>query len=153
MTQMMIIKRNDELYSEVPRHWIRVQLVPSKTTTDLMFLQLAGVCIYLMYSARADIDTDVAVIINDIYIYVYIYIFGVYTSVHVCVISRHLGPLLLRWFNFNHNMDRLIYPLQIRVEITYTFPNCNGVTVEVMALISNLIPHFTGHVIVYPCQG
>ena len=36
-------------------------------------------------------------------------------------------------------------------EITYPFPNFNDTTVEVKELISNLIPHFTGHVITYPC--
>ena len=36
-------------------------------------------------------------------------------------------------------------------EITYPFPNFNGCTVEVWERISNFIPHFTGHVITYPC--
>ena len=33
--------------------------------------------------------------------------------------------------------------------ITYPFPNFNGVTVEVWEWIINFIPHFTGHVIPY----
>ena len=36
-------------------------------------------------------------------------------------------------------------------EITYPFPNFNGATVDVWEWISNFIPHFTGHVITYPC--
>ena len=36
-------------------------------------------------------------------------------------------------------------------EIAYLFPNFNGVTVEVWEWIHNFIPHFTGHVITYPC--
>ena len=36
-------------------------------------------------------------------------------------------------------------------DITYLFPNSNGWTVEVWEWISNFIPHFTGHVITYPC--
>ena len=36
-------------------------------------------------------------------------------------------------------------------EITYPFLNFNGATVEVWEWISNFIPHFTGHVITYPC--
>ena len=34
-------------------------------------------------------------------------------------------------------------------EITYSFLNFNGATVEVWEWISNFIPHFTGHVIEY----
>ena len=36
-------------------------------------------------------------------------------------------------------------------EITFTFPNFNGETVEVWELISNIVPHCTGRVITYPC--
>ena len=36
-------------------------------------------------------------------------------------------------------------------EITSPFPNFNGCTVEVWEWISNLIPHITRHVIIYPC--
>ena len=36
-------------------------------------------------------------------------------------------------------------------EITYLFPNFNDVTIDVWVWISNFIPHFTGHVITYPC--
>ena len=36
-------------------------------------------------------------------------------------------------------------------EIIDLFPNFNGVTVEIWEWISNLIPHITKHVIIYPC--
>ena len=36
-------------------------------------------------------------------------------------------------------------------EITYWFPNFSGATVEVLKWISSFIPHFTRHVITYPC--
>ena len=36
-------------------------------------------------------------------------------------------------------------------EIIYPFPNFNGCTVEVWEWISNFIPHFTRHMIAYPC--
>ena len=36
-------------------------------------------------------------------------------------------------------------------EITYSFLNFNGATVEVYEWISNIIPHFTWRVITYPC--
>ena len=36
-------------------------------------------------------------------------------------------------------------------EITYPFPNFNGGTVEVCEWTSNFMPHFTVHVITYPC--
>ena len=36
-------------------------------------------------------------------------------------------------------------------EITYPFPNFEGATVEVWEWISYFIPHFTEHVITYPC--
>ena len=36
-------------------------------------------------------------------------------------------------------------------ENTYPFPNFSGCTVEVWKWINNFIPHFTVHVIIYPC--
>ena len=36
-------------------------------------------------------------------------------------------------------------------EITCPFPNFNGGAVEAWEWISNFIPHFSGHVITYPC--
>ena len=35
--------------------------------------------------------------------------------------------------------------------INYPFPNVNGATIEVWEWKVNLTPHFTGHVITYPC--
>ena len=49
--------------------------------------------------------------------------------------------------NFNPSMDNN----HIHYDITYLFPNFNGVTVEVCEWISNFIAHFTKHVITYPC--
>ena len=39
---------------------------------------------------------------------------------------------------------------QVYDEITYTFPNFIGTTIEVWEWIINFIPHFTGHMITYP---
>ena len=36
-------------------------------------------------------------------------------------------------------------------EIIYSFPNFNGAPVDIWEWISNFIPHFTEHVITYPC--
>ena len=36
-------------------------------------------------------------------------------------------------------------------KITYTFPKVNDANLDVWKWIWNLIPHFTGHVITYPC--
>ena len=36
-------------------------------------------------------------------------------------------------------------------EIIHPFPNINSCTVEVWEWMINFIPHFTGHVITYPC--
>ena len=41
--------------------------------------------------------------------------------------------------------------LRIWDEITYTFSNFNRTTIEVLEWMSNFIPHFTGHMITYPC--
>ena len=40
---------------------------------------------------------------------------------------------------------------KVRVEVTYSFPNFTGATVEVWECMNYFIPHFTGHVITYPC--
>ena len=54
------------------------------------------------------------------------------------------GPPLLTWIS-----NCIHY--KAWDEITYPFPNFNSATVEVWEWISNFIPHFTGHVITYPC--
>ena len=53
-------------------------------------------------------------------------------------------PLLLTWLSnyIHYNMWN---------KITYPFPNFNSTVIEVWKLISNFIPHFTGHVVTYPC--
>ena len=63
---------------------------------------------------------------------------------------RPLGPLLLKWFNLNPSISNFIHH-KVWDEITNPFPNFNSATVEVWEWISNLISHFTGHVITYPC--
>ena len=37
-------------------------------------------------------------------------------------------------------------------EITYSFPNFNGCTIEIWELIRNVIPHYIMDVITYPCK-
>ena len=62
--------------------------------------------------------------------------------------TAYLSGLFLTWIsswigNYSH--------YKMWDEITYPFPNFNGVTIEVWEWISNFIPHITGHVITYPC--
>ena len=71
MTQMMITKNNDDLYSEVRRHWIHADLFPSETNYRSNVPAVGrSMNIYLMYSVRADIDTDVPVIRDDLYTHI-----------------------------------------------------------------------------------
>ena len=42
-------------------------------------------------------------------------------------------------------------PSKVLDEITYTFPNFNGVAVEVLESMRNLIPQFTMDLIIYLC--
>ena len=59
------------------------------------------------------------------------------------VAADSLGPIKLIWNTF-----------KVWDEITYPFPNVNGVTgatVEIWEWIRNFIPHFIGQVITYPC--
>ena len=65
-------------------------------------------------------------------------------------------PPLLTWINFN--LRALIptwrsndMPHKVWDEITYPFPNVNGTTVEFWVWIRNFIPHFTSHLVTYPC--
>ena len=46
-------------------------------------------------------------------------------------------------------MDYIHY--KVCDEIIDPFPNVNGYTIEVWEWISDFIPHFTWHVITYPC--
>ena len=58
------------------------------------------------------------------------------------------------WINFTPRTDKKWHPLySAGYEITCPFPYFNGATVWVWEWISNFIPHFTGHVITYPCRG
>ena len=62
-----------------------------------------------------------------------------------------LGLLSLTRFNFNHSIDKWLHPLYSGGKITYPIPNFNGATVEVKEWLRHFIPHYTGHVITYPC--
>ena len=56
---------------------------------------------------------------------------------------QHVLTLIPAWRS-NH------MPSKVWDEITYPFPNFNGVTIEVWELISNSIPHIIMSVITYP---
>ena len=58
------------------------------------------------------------------------------------------GPLLLAWINSYPITDNYIH-YKVWDEITYILPNFNGATTEVGVWISNFIPHFTWHVVIY----
>ena len=68
----------------------------------------------------------------------------------ICQLHRN------RWFEFWHKLlmsswiSNYIH-YKMWDEITCPFTNINGATVEVWGWKSNFIPHFTGHVITYPC--
>ena len=51
------------------------------------------------------------------------------------------------------NMDKLFIHYKVWDEINYPFPKFNGCTIEVWEWMSNFIPDFTGHVIIYPCRN
>ena len=61
-------------------------------------------------------------------------------------------PILFTRNNCNPGMVWVSNYIHYRVwdEITYPFPNFNGITVEDWEWISNFVPHFTGCVITYP---
>ena len=59
-----------------------------------------------------------------------------------------LEPHLLTWINFNHSMGKYLHPLQ---SAGWNFLSLPNAAVEVWEWISDLITHFTGHVITYPC--
>ena len=58
---------------------------------------------------------------------------------------------LLTWFNFNPSMDKNSHQLKCMGWNYLSIIKCNGATAEDWEWISNFIPHFTGHVITYPC--
>ena len=61
------------------------------------------------------------------------------------------GSFSLTWNNFNPAWISRHIHYKVWDEITYSFPNFNGGTVEVWEWISNFIPHFIGHLITYSC--
>ena len=48
-------------------------------------------------------------------------------------------------------MDKYYIYHKVWDRISYPFPDFNGAAIAVWKWMSNLIPHFTGHVITYPC--
>ena len=65
-------------------------------------------------------------------------------SLSVAIFTNMVLTLTPTWRS-NH------VPSKVWDEITYTFLNFNGATVEVKQWISNFIPHFIMDVITYPC--
>ena len=61
-----------------------------------------------------------------------------------------MGIPFTNMINFTAWMNNYIH-YKVWGEITYPFPNSNTCTVEIWEWISNLILHFAGHVITYPC--
>ena len=64
---------------------------------------------------------------------------------------NNLWPLLLTRINFNLSMDEYSHTQWSEGWNNLSFPNVNGVTVEVWKWISNFIPYFIMDVITYPC--
>ena len=60
---------------------------------------------------------------------------------------------LQAWINFNQAWISNYIHYKMWDEIIYPFSNFTSCTVEVWEWISNLISHFTGHVITYTCCG
>ena len=65
--------------------------------------------------------------------------------------SNFAGPLLLSWINLSPVWIGNHIPSKVWDEITYSLPNFNCCTVEVLEWISNCISHFIVHVVTYPC--
>ena len=59
---------------------------------------------------------------------------------HDCLFNSKQKPWISNYTHYN-----------VWDEINYPFLNFNGATVEVKEWISNFTPHFTRHVITYPC--
>ena len=65
--------------------------------------------------------------------------------------TAYQEPLLLTYITFNPTWISNYIHYNVWDEIIYPFPNLNGSTVEVWEWINNFTPHFTEHVITYPC--
>ena len=71
---------------------------------------------------------------------------------HLMIEEIHLGKYIFQHSdNFNPSMASDYIHYTMWDEITYPSQNFNGTTAEVWEWISNVIPHFTGRVITYPC--
>ena len=65
-----------------------------------------------------------------------------------CTLIMACGPFYLQGLTLIQAWIINYFHYKVRDEITYPFLNF----VEVEEWISNFIPHFTGHVVIYPCQ-
>ena len=63
---------------------------------------------------------------------------------------RYQGPLLLTWLNLIPAWISYHMPRKVWDEITYSFTNFNGCTVEVWKWVSDFIPRFIMNVITCP---
>ena len=73
-----------------------------------------------------------------------------YVLMEVCGLT-YQEPLLLAWIiSIPVRVGNYIH-YKVWYEITYPFPNFSVGAVEVWEWIDYFIPHFTGHVITYPC--
>ena len=61
------------------------------------------------------------------------------------------GSLLLTWVTLIPAFINNYVYYKVCVEITSPSPNFNSATVEVWEWVNNFIPHFSVHVITYPC--
>ena len=78
-----------------------------------------------------------------------------FQTVLTCLTAHIYLTALLWWYLSNKDLvttwiSYYIY-YDVWVKITYSFPKFNGATVEVWEWLSNFIPHFTWHVVTYPC--
>ena len=73
------------------------------------------------------------------------------TSFVTTMTLSHQRVCSLIWINCNPTWMSNNIHYKVCGEITYTFANCGGVTVEVWESISIFFPQFTGHVITNPC--
>ena len=69
------------------------------------------------------------------------------------LVPGHQGPLLLAQINLNPSMDKLSHPLSsVGQKCLHIHSHTSMVLFKSGNEMSNFIPHFTGHMITYPCQ-
>ena len=62
------------------------------------------------------------------------------------------GPFYKYGFTLIPAWIKKLYHYKVYDEIIFLFANFNGATIEVWKWTINFIPHFIGHVIIYPCR-